>query len=350
MKRITKLLTLAITAASMTAAHAEVLTFVSYGGSYGAAQKRHMVDPYVAQSGNEILSEDFTGGLAEIKAQVNAGNILWDVIDIELLYLERACSEGLLEVIPHDMLPAGDDGTPAADDFISGALSSECGVGAITWSVIFAYDESKDGPRPTALADFFDTDKFPGKRAMMKRPEVSLEWALLADGVAPGDVYRMLATPEGQDRAFAKLDSIRDEIIWFESWSQAPQILNDGGVAMVQSPNGRIYAAIQDEGKPFKIVWDGHVYDLDVLAIVAGTEKKEVAFDFIKFATGSKPLAGIADVAYGPLRKSSVQYLDPAVIPHLPTAHFDEGLQADGFFWADYSESLSERFNEWLLK
>lgn len=189
MKRITKLLTLAITAASMTAAHAEVLTFVSYGGSYGAAQKRHMVDPYVAQSGNEILSEDFTGGLAEIKAQVNAGNILWDVIDIELLYLERACSEGLLEVIPHDMLPAGDDGTPAADDFISGALDSECGVGAITWSVIFAYDESKDGPRPTALADFFDTDKFPGKRAMMKRPEVSLNGPCL-----PTESLRAMST------------------------------------------------------------------------------------------------------------------------------------------------------------
>ena len=203
---------------------------------------------------------------------------------------------------------------------------------------------------PTSIKDFYDLKKFPGKRAMRKRPQVNLEWALLADGVAPDKVYEVLATDEGQARAFAKLDTIKKDIVWFDSWSQAPQLLNDGGAVFVQSANGRIFDAIKKDKKPFKMIWDSHIYDLDVWAIVKGTKKKKTALEFISFATGSKPLAGMPDVAYGPTRKSSAAYVDQSVTPDLPTSHLDKGIKADGIFWADYGESLGEKFNEWLLK
>ncbi len=341
--------TTALVLASFGQAQADSMTVVSFGGAYGAAQKKHMIDPYVEKSGNEILFEDYSGGIAEIKAQVEAGNIQWDVVDIEVIDLERACSEGLLEEIPRDILPAGDDGVAATEDFIPDALASECGVGVIVWSIIFAYNQEADGAKPSTIKDFFDTEAFPGKRALRKRPQVNMEWALIADGVARADVYDVLATPEGQARAFAKLDTIKDDIVWFDSWSQAPQLLNDGGASMVQSANGRIFSAIKEDKKPFTIVWDSHVYDLDVWAIVAGTKKRDTALDFIKFATASKPLSGMADVAYGPTRKSSTPYVDPGVNNDLPTAHLDEGVKANGIFWADFGESLGEKFNEWLL-
>jgi len=119
---------------------------------------------------------------------------------------------------------------------------------------------------------------------------------------------------------------------------------------LVQSANGRFYDAIVQEKKPFEIVWDGHVYDLDAWAIVKGSKKKDLAMEFIKYATGSKPLAGMPDVAYGPTRKSSMPLADQTATPHLPTAHLDKGIQAGSEFWADYGESLGEKFNEWLLK
>ena len=183
---------------------------------------------------------------------------------------------------------------------------------------------------------------------MRKRPQVNLEWALIADGVAAGDVYDLLSTDEGQAQAFAKLDTIRDDLVWFDSWSQAPQLLNDGGAVMVQSANGRIFGAIKDDNRPFEMVWDSHVFDLDVWAIVKGTPNLDTALDFIKFATGTKPLAGMQDVAYGPTRRSGSALVDPAITNDLPTAHIDEGLKADGIFWADFGESLGEKFNEWL--
>jgi putative spermidine/putrescine transport system substrate-binding protein len=351
MKRLKVMLAATAMGALAAPLAAETMTVVSFGGAYGAAQERHMITPFMEATGNTILFEDYSGGIAEIKAQVEANNILWDVVDIEVIDLERACSEGLLEVIPRDILPAGIDGTPAMDDFYPEALANECGVGVIFWTTLLAYNKDTIGPNaPTSIADLFDTETFPGPRALRRRPQVNMEWALIADGVDPADVYDVLATTEGQDRAFAKLDTIRDSIVWFDSWSQAPQLLNDGGAVMVQSANGRIFDAIVTDGRPFEMVWDAHVFDLDVWAIVRGTSKMETALEFIAFATGSEPLAGMQDVAYGPTRRSSTPLVDPAVIPNLPSTHIDEGIKADGIFWADFGESLGERFNEWVLQ
>jgi len=345
-------LSAALAIASMTTqAQEDSLTVVSWGGSYGAAQQKHVIDPFQKDTGVKVLFEDYSGGVAEMKAQVDSGNIQWDVVDFEVIDLERACSEGLLEEVPRDILPAGVDGTPAEEDFIPEALASECAVGNIVWAVVYAYNDRTIGDtKPASITDFFDTTKIPGKRALRKRPQVNMEWALMADGVAPEDVYEVLATPEGQQRAFDKLDTIKKDIVWFDSWSQAPQLLNDGGAVLVQSANGRFYDAIRQEGKPFVIVWDGNVYDLDAWAVLKGSPKKDLAFQFIAYATGSKPLAGMPDVAYGPTRKSSLPLADQTAAPHLPTAHLDKGIQAGSEFWADHGEALGERFNEWLLK
>lgn len=329
----------------------KTLTVVSFGGAYGAAQQKHQIDPYMKETGNKVLFQNYTGGVAEMKAQIESGKIQWDVVDIETIDLERACAEGLLEVIPRDILLKGADGTPAEEDFIPEALENECGVGEIVWSTVYAYNDKTIGDKkPSTINDLFDLKAFPGKRALRKRAQVNLEWALLADGVDPDKVYEELATPEGQDRAFAKLDTIKNDIVWFDSWSQAPQLLNDGGAIMVQSANGRFFDAIKKEGKPFTLVWDGNLYDLDAWGILKGTPNLKEALNFVAFTTSTKALAGFQDVAYGPPRKSSMALVDKDVIDHLPSSHVDEGIKADGIFWADYGESLGEKFNEWLLK
>ncbi|WP_299010191.1 ABC transporter substrate-binding protein [uncultured Shewanella sp.] len=332
-------------------AEENTLTVVSFGGAYGAIQKKYMIDPYMEKTKNTILFDDYSGGVAEIKAQVKANKILWDIVDIEAIDLERACSEGLLEVIPRDILPKGKDGVSAKQDFLPEALANECGVGVIIWANIFAFNNKTIGKiYPKTIEDVFDTKKIPGKRALRKRPQVNLEWALLADGVPKNKIYQVLATESGQQRAFDKLDTIKNDIIWFNSWSQAPQLLNDGGAVIVQSANGRIFDAITKDNKPFQIVWDGNLYDLDVWSIVKGSEHKKEALNFIAFATSTQPLAGLADIAYAPTRQSSMDYVSPNIIPFLPTTHMKQGLKADSLFWSDYGESLGVKFNHWLLK
>ncbi|MDP7626127.1 MAG: extracellular solute-binding protein [Rhodospirillales bacterium] len=155
------------------------LTVVSWGGGYTKSQVEAYHKPWEAMGGKEINSEDYNGGLAEVKAQVEAGKVVWDLVDVELSDAIRGCDEGLLEEIDKSILPAGDDGTPAKDDFLPGTLV-DCGVASIVWTTIYAYDKTKfSGAKPATMADFFDTKKFPGKRGLRKGAKSNLEMAFL---------------------------------------------------------------------------------------------------------------------------------------------------------------------------
>ncbi len=329
------------------------ITVTSWGGAYTKSQVEAMHKPFSATTGVKINSEDYNGGLAEVRAQVESGNVVWDVLDVERSDAVRGCDDGLFETIDTSTLPKGLDGTPASADFIDGALG-DCYVANIYWSTVYAYDKSVfTGAQPKTMADFFDTKKFPGKRGMQKNPKPNLEFALIADGVATKDVYKLLETKAGVDRAFAKLDSIKDDVVWWESGAQPPQLLADGEVVMTTAYNGRLFNAIYQEGKPFEIVWDGQILDTDLWVIPKGSKNKQVAMDFIAFTTGTKPLADQSLwISYGPARKSSSSLVKADILPHLPTSpqNFKNPLQNDFEFWADNADSLNERFNAWLAQ
>jgi len=183
---------------------------------------------------------------------------------------------------------------------------------------------------------------------------------LMADGVPASEVYGLMNTEAGIQRAFDKLDTIRDSVIWWTAGAQPPQLLADGEVAMTTAYNGRIFNAVAAEGKDFVIVWDGQVWDLDLWVIPKGASNMAETLDFIKFSTGTQALADQASwISYGPVRKSSAALvgsyhnqpdLDMAV--HMPTApeNFGNALQNDFEFWADNQDQLNERFNAWLSK
>ncbi|MEM0923667.1 MAG: polyamine ABC transporter substrate-binding protein [Pseudomonadota bacterium] len=347
-------------AIASTAMAADSITVVSWGGAYTKSQVEAYHKPFIAKTGKQIISEDYNGGLAEIKAQVEAGNVTWDLVDVELSDAVRACDEGLAEPIDKSVLPAAPDGTPAVDDFISGTLDVECAVPTIVWSTIYAYDSSKMADGPSSIADFFDLEKFPGKRGIRKSPKANLEMALMADGVAAAEVYDVLGTSEGVDRAFAKLDSIKEVVVWWEAGAQPPQLLADGEVTMTTAYNGRIFNAVAAEDRPFEIVWDGQVWDLDLWIIPKGAPNKDLAMDFVKFSTDTQRLADQASwISYGPTRMSSAPLVasyhskpDLKMGPQMPTApeNFENALQNDFEFWADNQDELNERFNAWLAQ
>lgn len=348
----------AFVAGSATAAD---LIVVSWGGAYTKSQIEAYHKPWMAKTGKTIVSEDYNGGIAEIKAQVESGNVTWDVVDVEFSDAIRACDEGLLEYIDHSMLPPAPDGTPATTDFLSGALQ-DCAVANIVWSSVYVYDSSKirNWNRPKTMADFFDTDAFPGKRGMRKNPKVTLEFALIADGVPTSEVYDVLGTEQGVARAFAKLDTIKDDIVWWEAGAQPPQLLADGEVIFTTAYNGRIFNAVAAEDQTFEMVWDGQIYDFDLWVIPKGSKNKKAALDFVAFSTATEQLAKQASwIPYGPARTSSVPMVgtyhdnpDIQMAVHMPSAPVNakNALRNDFEFWADNADELNERFNSWLAK
>ncbi len=354
----TLILTTALTGFAFAAMAEGEVVVMSWGGAYGKSQDEAYNKPFAAETGINVTMVDADNPATPIKAQVEAGNVSIDVADVEYSDAIRLCDEGLLEEIDMSMLPAAPDGTAAEDDFIEGALN-DCSVASIVWSTAVAYNTEANPTAPDSIDDFFNLADFPGKRGLRKGAKINMEMALMADGVPAGEVYDILETDEGVDRAFAKLDTIKDSVIWWEAGAQPPQLLADGEVVMSTAYNGRIFNAAVSEGQPFKILWDGQILDFDLFVVPKGAPNLENAMKYIAYATDTQRLADQAKwISYGPARKSSGAlvglYQDGKTDmgPEMPTAEANMGnaLVNNFEFWADRDTELNERFNAWLAQ
>ena len=337
------LLTAALVVGFSLPALAQQITVVNFGGANANAQKKAYYEPF-EKTGTKVVPVEYNGEQAKIKAMVETKKVTWDVVEVESPDVARGCDEGLFEKLDYSKIGNKSDFLPAA--------VSECGIGVFVWSTVMAYngDKLKEGPK--TWADFFDTTKFAGKRGMRKGARYNLEFALMADGVTSADVYKVLATKDGADRAFKKLGALKPSIQWWEAGAQPPQFLVAGDVVMSTVYNGRIDAANR-EGKNLKITWTGGIYDLDYWVIPKGTPNKDAALKFIAFASTPDAQAEYAkNIAYGPTNTKALAKLDPKVLSNLPPSPDNAAgaLEFDIKFWADQGEALEKRFAAWATQ
>jgi putative spermidine/putrescine transport system substrate-binding protein len=330
------------------------ITFTSWPGPYMRSQMLGFVRPYEEKNNVRVNVVSYNGGINEIRDQVESANVLWDVVDLTQADSLRACNEGLLEKIDDVALPDGADGSNFRDDFVDGALNP-CGVGVIVWATAFAYSHDAYGTaQPNSISDFFDTQKFPGPRAIRDDPSVIMEWALMADGVKREDVYPTLETTEGVERALAKMNAIRPGLQLWNTGREPVRLLNSGDVpmTMVWATTGAV--ASREEGANFSVVWDGRVIELDLFGIPTGTRYKEEAIEFIRFASSSKSLADMATILpNGPTRKSSLAFLSDEVLAQIPNGPaYDEQLsiRSDAQWWSKNHAALEEAFDAWVAE
>jgi putative spermidine/putrescine transport system substrate-binding protein len=331
------------------------ITVVSWGDVYGRAQTLALFHPYTDKTHVGVNIANYGGGLKEISAQVASGDVQWDVVDMEIEDAAAACRQGLLENLEGIELPPGINGIGAGRDFVPGAIGP-CWVGSVVYSQVIGVDTAQfSESQPATVTDFFDVARFPGPRGLRDSgPKYNLELALLADGIKPWQVYSVLATQAGADEAFAKLDSIKSSIKWWRRAAEPAEMLARGEVAMTTVLNARIFS-IDPEPK-IRTIWDGQLYQLDVFGIPKGDPNKKRALDFIRFATGSTPLASQARLLpYGPARFSALPLVgnnpetDAEMLPHLPTArmNFARALAVDPDWWAKHGEALQARWAAW---
>ncbi|MET3792526.1 ABC transporter substrate-binding protein [Aquamicrobium terrae] len=352
MLKLSLAIAVSLTALSSTAS-AESLTVVSWGGDFAKSQEVAFVAPFREATGVNVRMDDWSGNIGQIQAMVDANNVTWDVVVGERSFAIKGCEEGFLEKIDSSKLPPSPDGRAASEDFLPGTIL-DCGIG----SEVFAYGISYNNAafpekKPQGVADFFNLNDFPGRRGMLKRPESTLEFALLADGVAKEDLYKVLATSDGLERAFAKLDSIKDQVVWFDSFAQPPQILNDGEAVMVTGTLSRIIQPMLEQQKDWNVIMNDFLWDVDVWMVVKNSPNKQQAFDFINFASEPQRIAVISTrAAYDVSRASASQFVDSKMKPYLFTNPdtITKGVQVDPQFWADNMDRIKERFNNWLVR
>ncbi|MDH1056904.1 ABC transporter substrate-binding protein [Aquipseudomonas alcaligenes] len=324
-------------------AHADYVTVISFGGANKEAQRAAFYEPFKQATGTSVVHGSYNGDLAKLRKMVQLSHVSWDVVEVEAPELARGCEEGLFEQLDASLL--GD-----AADYLPGAVQP-CGVGIFVWSTVLAYNGSKLKGAPQGWADFWDTQRFPGKRGLRWGAKYNLEFALMADGVPAKDVYRVLASAEGQDRAFRKLDQLKPQLHWWRTGVEPIRLLGDGRVVMSSAYNGRI-AAVQKESN-LKVVWNGGIYDFDSWAIPKGAKDADAAKAFAAFSVQpEQQKVYSSNIAYGPANKKAVELLDPALLKDMPTTpeNIANQVAMNVTFWADFGEQLEQRFNAWAAK
>lgn len=346
MKNSLKFAATALLGLAGTSASAGDLTVVGWGGTTQAAHKRAYFAPFMEESGHRIVEDEWNGEMAKIRAMVETGNVTWDVVQVEAPEVFQGCDEGLFEPLDWSRIEGGKHN-------LVGGAAAECGAGVLIWSTVFAYDTDKIADGPKTWTDFWDTEKWPGKRGMRRGAKMALEIALLADGVAKDEVYDAMATEEGVDRAFAKLDELKPDILWWKAGAEPQQRLAAGDVTMSMAYNAWITKVNDSDGTNFQIIWDGNQYSMDYWVIVKGSPHMDEAYDFISLSMRpDRQAVFFNEVSYGWTAKGTGENVAADMLPQLPTAqgHLDNAVMTNVDFWLEHGESLEKRFQAWVAR
>jgi putative spermidine/putrescine transport system substrate-binding protein len=317
------------------------LMIVTRDQSLQQAIQAAYVQPFTGITGVPVQQQVWEGGIDTLRNQGKVPDNAWDLVLLDPDELATACSEGLLEKLEWSAIGG-------KDHYLQGA-ASDCGLGAIIATTVLAWDKDKLPVAPT-WSDFWDVAKYPGKRGLHKGVRGNLEFALMADGVAPGDVYKTLATSDGSDRAFRKLDQLKPYIEWWSTEVEAAHILASGDVLMTSAPSGQIATMADHEHKNFGLQFAGSLYELQSWAIMKGSSSIRIAQQFLYF-TGMLALeaqllqkGGDAGLAKG-LNDGLTPEL--AAVSSANPANVAAGLRIDPGFWHDNLPKLKQRFDAW---
>lgn len=333
MKRI--LTALALTGAMIsTGAQAQSMVFSSWGGTTQDAQTQSWAVPFSEKTGIAVVQDGPTD-YGKFQAMVEADAVTWDVVDVEFDFALQAGRTGLLEPLDFDIIDRSN---------LDPRFVSEYAVGSFYYSFVLGWNPANFSEKqPSTFADLFDVEAFPGQRTFYSwsHPGV-IEAALLADGVAPDDLY-----PLDLDRAFAKLDTIKDHIIWWEGGAQSQQLLASGEAPIGLFWNGRLYA-LEAEGVEVGISWDHNITAADALVVPKGTKNRDAAMKFIAEATSARGQAEFAAAsAYAPINLESPDLMEESVRATLPDAQTAVQVNADLAYWAEHRDEIGSRWYAW---
>jgi len=324
-------------AVSAGAASADEMVFTAWGGTTQDLWNEHIAQPFARESGVKVLMDTPTD-YGKLKAMVDSGNVTWDVVDVEFDFALQAAKAGLLEPIDYAVVQKAEIDPRFAE---SHAVPSFL----FSWVIGYNADVLKDA-KPDKWADLFDVAKFPGKRAFYKwSAPGALEIALLADGVKPEELY-----PLDLDRAFAKLDTIKEHILWWGGGAESQQMLASGEAPIGQFWDTRV-SMVKESGVNVQINWTQNLAAADALVIPRGSKNKDLAMKFLAYATSAKPQAEFAKASkLSPINVNSKSLMDPSVWADTVGEHTEGQISLNMQYWAEHRDEIGTRWYAWQAK
>lgn len=314
-----------------------------WGGAMQAAQETAYYQPFTELCGIEVVIAEQQPDSSKIMAMVETGNIEYDVMQDDRSAVIRL--EGMGDFWAEVDYSIFDTAN------IDEGRRYKYSVDMLPYAWVIAYRTDTFPEGPQNQADFFNLETFPGARSTTAGTggvNPFLEAALLADGVAMDALY-----PLDIERAFAKLSTIRNDVVKFwDAGSQPAQLLNDNEAVLVHAWNGRI-DAIQKEGAPAAIQWNEAMQATDVWAAIAGSPNLENAQKFMAFTTLPVSQARLSMlIPYGFVNNAAAELIPAEVLENLPTApqYADQTFTRDVQWWVDNTQAVLDRWNEWILE
>jgi putative spermidine/putrescine transport system substrate-binding protein len=323
-------------------ANSYALTIVTRDEAAQAVIGDAYAPPFTAATQIPVHQDNWDGVMDTLHPKATEGG--WDLVQVNADELAAGCGDGTFEKLDWSTIGG-------KDHYVSMAVS-DCGIGMILSNVVLAWDRDKFQATPT-WADFWDVAKIPGKRGLAKSVRGALEFALLADGVATGDIYKTLASSDGVDRAFHKLDQLKPYIVWWQTPAEAARILGSGDVLMTATPSDVIVMANRNDKRNFGIQFAGSLYEPRSFAILKGAPNLHEAQQFLYISGAPSLQARLFHVSGDVgLAKGANDWLSPdqqALSPTFP-ANAGTALRIDNGFWHDNLAKLRTRFEAWLAQ
>lgn len=325
----------------------ESIVVVSNGGPIQRAAQEAFYHPFTEETGVSIVEDSWNQEYARLRSQADTGNITWDVVEITYNNLAIGCDEGILEEV---------DWSQYVDvaDFDAAGGVHPCGIptSTVVNGLVYDADVFPDGG-PRTWADFWDVEKFPGNRALLSRPTVIVT-ALLADGVPTNEIMSVLNSPGGVDRAFAKLDELKPHIRWWRAGQEPLEMMANKEVVMAQAWNGRIASAVLNDGRNFKVSYEGGVTGGNqFVGIMKGTKALDRSIEFISHMVSPEPLAEYIEILKSMSASTKAASLASSELAQfLPSeeqmsnAFIQSGEEYDEFWFAHLDE-LTQRLAVW---
>ena len=322
------------------------VTIASWGGSYQEAQSKALFRPASEATGIEVKEETY-GGMSDVRLQVQTGAVTYDIVASGSGSAARAAAEGLLEELDYETIDTS--------TFYPTLKTAHC-VGGDVFSTVYAWNTDtygEDGPQ--SWADFWDVEKFPGRRAYRGAVAGALEPALMADGVPPEEVYEVLGSEEGIERAIDKIRELKGHIdVFWTSGAQHAQLMKDGEVDMTTGWNGRFDNARLD-GAKVAYGFDQALLDYDCFAIPKGAPNKDTAMRFLAEISKAEYQANLPEyITYGPTNKAAYDLgvIDEETARALPS-HPDNAarqLPVDIEWYGEWETIAAELYTEMLTE
>ncbi|MBJ3777978.1 extracellular solute-binding protein [Acuticoccus mangrovi] len=315
------------------------LIVVNYGGAVAEAKDRVLYKPFTELTGIPIV-QVAGPDLAKIRAQVESGDVEWDVVDVVDPWVYAGEEFGFYEKVPESLYDRSAVIPAARRDYSCGSYVYAGGMAHS--SIRYA----EEGQYPLSWAEFWDVEKIPGRRALLNRVINNLELALMADGVPPEEVY-----PCDVERAFRSLDRIKPHIaVWPTPAGQPVSLIEADEIDFAYNFQQVVVQRRREADAPVAFSFNQCLLGILWTAVMKGAPNKDAAFRFLEFAMKPEQQIAFANItSNAPVYPAAFSQIDKSLQPWVPDLNREGSLVINGGWWLGKEEELTIRFKEWLI-